>query len=59
MQTIAAGTNEELEQAEIADEAGPAPTETKYLPDTARKSNIGLLSLVLCRMIFRQLKMPL
>ncbi len=34
-QTIAAGTNEEPEQTEIAIEAGPAPTQTVYLPDTS------------------------
>ena len=34
-QRVAAGTNEEPEQAKIADEAGPVPTETKYLPDTS------------------------
>ena len=35
MRTLTAGANEELEQAEIADEAGPAPTETEYLPDSS------------------------
>ena len=35
VQTAAATTNEEPEQAKIADEAGPAPTETEYLPDTS------------------------
>ena len=35
MQTMAAGTNEEPEQAETADESRPAPTETEYLPDTS------------------------
>ena len=32
---IAASTNEEPEQAETADDARPAPTETEYLPDTS------------------------
>ena len=35
VQTIAPGTNEGPEQAEIADEVEPAPTETEYLPDTS------------------------
>ena len=35
VQTLTTGTNEEPGQAEIADEAGTAPTETKYLPDTS------------------------
>ena len=35
VQTEATGTNEEPEQVEIANEAGPAPTETEYLPDTS------------------------
>ena len=35
VQTLTTGTNEELEQAEIADEAGPALTVTEYLPDAS------------------------
>ena len=35
VQTIEPGTNEGPEQAEIADQAEPAPTETEYLPDTS------------------------
>ena len=35
VQPIATGTNEELEQAEIANEAAPAPAENEYLPDTS------------------------
>ena len=35
VQTVSAGANEEPKQAEVADEVGPAPTETEYLPDTS------------------------
>ena len=35
LKTEAAGKNEESEQATTIDEAGPAPTETQYLPDTS------------------------
>ena len=57
--TTAAGTNEEPEQAEIADESGPVPTGTEYLPDTSPEEQYRSLARALQRMTFRQLKMPL
>ena len=59
VQTTAAGTNEEPEQTKWQMKQGPRQQRLNIFPIPARKSNIGLLSLVPCRMIFRQLKMPL